>query len=196
MTYQYISTTWYSQPKIKMLSFLLIVEVLKFRSQRPLLIKSKSCIDLSVHMSSYHNALRKTVDWYKKIAIYLIWEIPWVNFQFLCKEINESSIQIGKFGKVIIEALVFERKNIPVESETLVNQNKRKRTNTYTFVKKEGPSNKIRKFSRGCYGIKQEGLLVRKEWSEKSWNILQRLWRGAPLLRWKFRSSDKWTIFI
>lgn len=45
--------------------------------------KGKGSIDLSDQMASYNSALRKTVKWYKKIAIELIFGTCLVNAHFL-----------------------------------------------------------------------------------------------------------------
>lgn len=69
--------------------------------------KAKSSIDLSDQMASYSSALRKTVKWYRKIAIELIFGTSLVNAHFLYKSIQESSMSITDFKEAIIESLMF-----------------------------------------------------------------------------------------
>nr|CAH7724897.1 unnamed protein product [Callosobruchus chinensis] len=68
--------------------------------------KAKSSIDLS-EKKCYHSALRKTVKWYRKIAIELIFGTAMVNAHFLYKAINDQSISITDFKESVVECLFF-----------------------------------------------------------------------------------------
>nr|CAH7732308.1 unnamed protein product [Callosobruchus chinensis] len=52
----------------------------------------KSSIDLSDQMSSYSTALRRTIRWYKKLAIEVLLGTSIVNSHFIFKQVEQSDI--------------------------------------------------------------------------------------------------------
>ncbi|CAH2009194.1 unnamed protein product [Acanthoscelides obtectus] len=119
--------------------------------------KAKSSIDLSDQMASYYSALRKTVKWYRKIAIDLIFGTALVNAHFLYKAINNRSVSITEFKESIVESLMFQRNET---SQPSVSDTRRER---HVLKKKEGKSHEIRKYCKGCYSKKTRGEIQKNK---------------------------------
>nr|CAH7739569.1 unnamed protein product [Callosobruchus chinensis] len=118
-------------------------------------------------MASYHSALRKTVKWYRKIAIELIFGTAMVNAHFLYKAINDQSISITDFKESVVECLLFpdnDESNLPSTSKPDTRQDR------HILKKKEGVH--IR-----CYNKKLKGEIPKI--SYKGHHILRQL-RGDP----------------
>lgn len=121
---------------------------------------AKSSIDLSDQIATHNTALRRTIKWYRKIAIELIWGTSVVNAHILCKKITNNNLRIDEFREKIIEALLFpSHQQQTEEPETHGPLCKRKRLNTHAFCKKEGNAHKMRKYCKGCYEKKRKGLI-------------------------------------
>ena len=58
-------------------------------------------------MASYNTALRKTLKWYRKIAIELIFGTVIVNSHLIYKKVTQSSLNSTEFRNRIIESLMF-----------------------------------------------------------------------------------------
>lgn len=127
--------------------------------------RGKSSIDLSDQMSSYNTALRKTIKWYRKIAIELLFGTSMINAHYLYKKINNSKITITEFREKVYEEMLFsERYKEPDNNEGIATDNRReKRKSEHKFDKKEGPSHKMRKYCVGCYEKKRNGLIVKNK---------------------------------
>lgn len=111
-------------------------------------------------VATYKTPLRKTIKWYRKIAVELIWGTSLVNAHILYKKITNDNIQIGEFREKVIEALLFPSQQQQTEDvETSTPPRKRKRLNTHAFCKKEGSAHKMRKYCKGCYEKKKKGLI-------------------------------------
>ncbi|CAG5044070.1 unnamed protein product [Parnassius apollo] len=63
--------------------------------------KAKGAVDLSDQMSAYQTPLRKTVKWYKKVAMDLILNVAVVNALTLYKSVTKKNIPIVDFRKEI-----------------------------------------------------------------------------------------------
>lgn len=57
----------------------------------------KSSVDLSDQMIAYSSPLRKSVKWYKKVAIELLLSTCMVNAMILFKQVTRKNIQIPDF---------------------------------------------------------------------------------------------------
>nr|CAH7752331.1 unnamed protein product [Callosobruchus chinensis] len=122
--------------------------------------KAKSSIDLSDQMASYHSALRKTVKWYRKIAIELIFGTAMVNAHFLYKAINDQPISITDFKESVVECLLFpdnDESNLPSTSKPDTRQDR------HILKKKEGCSHKVRRYCKGCYNKKLKGEIPKNK---------------------------------
>lgn len=67
----------------------------------------KSSVDLSDQMIAYNSPLRKTLKWYRKLAIELLLNICMVNSLILFKQITRKDIQISDFSMKV--ALYFTK---------------------------------------------------------------------------------------
>lgn len=113
--------------------------------------KGKSSIDLSDQMASYNSALRKTIKWYRKLAIEVLFGTSVVNSHYFFKKINDSSMSITDFRESIFETLIFQEEDELDDVAVPSTSNRRKRKSEHSLKKKEGQSHKIRKYCVGCY---------------------------------------------
>lgn len=135
------------------------VAINRERKQKPQAVmeynKGKSSVDLSDQMASYNSALRRSIKWYRKIAIEIILGTTIVNAHFLYKKINQSNITITEFRSQICEKLLEK-----CEKEVVVDESqgkKRKSMSSHALDKKQGQVHKTRKYCRGCYAKKVKG---------------------------------------
>lgn len=81
-------------------------------------------------MSNYGKTLRKTVKWYRKIAIEILFGTAVVNAHFLYKKITDSIMTITEFSEKLIEELLHPK----IEIEPRANEvPKRKRKDAHIF---------------------------------------------------------------
>ena len=108
--------------------------------------KGKQGIDLSDQMSSYYSALRKSLTWYKKIAVELVFGTVLVNSGIIYNELHsEKPLRQLQFVENLIDYLVVQQ-----DVETSTGKNNKK-----THQLKEIPRKKngiiIRKRCHECY---------------------------------------------
>ncbi|CAK1581825.1 unnamed protein product [Parnassius mnemosyne] len=68
--------------------------------------EAKSSVDMSDQMTSYSSPLRKTLKWYKKLAIELILSTALVNAWIMYKENKNTNQGIVQFRRQLVEYLV------------------------------------------------------------------------------------------
>lgn len=133
--------------------------------------EAKSSIDVSDQMASYNSALRRSLKWYRKLAIELLWGTTLVNAHFLYRKITNKNTQIGDFREQIVESFLFDNfsdeapdnishENVPGPSS------KKKRLNAHSLAKKDGPSHNVRKYCKGCYEKKKKGEISKNNVSK------------------------------
>ncbi|XP_018572737.1 piggyBac transposable element-derived protein 4-like [Anoplophora glabripennis] len=122
--------------------------------------KGKSSIDLSDQMASYNSALRKSIKWYRKVVIEVLFGTSMVNAHYLYKKINETNTTITEFRESVYEKMIFpelqDNMELNEEKENHVPK-KQLRKREHHLEKKEGPSHKTRKYCKGCYQKKANG---------------------------------------
>lgn len=75
-------------------------------------------IDLSDQLSTYSNALRRTLKWYRKIAIELLLGTTCVNARFVYTKMAHKKISITEFrGKIVEGMLKTQRENSEFNNE-------------------------------------------------------------------------------
>ncbi|KAJ8953389.1 hypothetical protein NQ318_023506 [Aromia moschata] len=120
--------------------------------------KGKSSIDISDQMSSYSTALRRSIRWYKKVAIEILLGTSMVNAHFIFRELEDSDLSISDFRISVIEdLLMFESEK--VKDDPKISQSLR----SHVFIKLDCRARENRKYCRGCYKKKQEGLLEKSK---------------------------------
>ena len=114
--------------------------------------KGKSSIDISDQMASYNSALRKTIKWYRKVAIEVLFGTTMVNAYYLYKKINNSKMVITEFREQVIEKMMFTDEN-QEEDKTSIENNlpKKKKKTEHKLERKEGLAHKIRKYCVRSY---------------------------------------------
>ncbi|XP_046969102.1 piggyBac transposable element-derived protein 4-like [Vanessa cardui] len=109
--------------------------------------KGKGAVDLSDQMTSYCTPLRKSIKWYKKIAIDLLLNTSVVNALILYKTVtNDKMIQIVDFRRKLLSGLC--QKNEEALKRKMPQRLK------HTLVKREGISRKSRRTCQQCYKAK------------------------------------------
>lgn len=107
--------------------------------------KTKSAIDLSDQMTAYSSPLRKTIRWYKKLAVELLLNTAIVNAMILHNSVTKNKISVVQFRKKISEYLC--KKTNDIENITT----SRPRRLKHELKRKEGPVRMTRKWCSGCY---------------------------------------------
>lgn len=101
--------------------------------------------DLSDQMASYSSPLRKSVRWYKKLAIDLLLNTSLINALILYKQVTTKNIQIVDFRKDIVKK--FCRK----KSSTTTPGTQGPKRALHKISRKPGPASKTRRACQECY---------------------------------------------
>ncbi|CAG4959415.1 unnamed protein product [Parnassius apollo] len=125
---------------------------------------------MSDKMTSYSSPFRKTVKWYKKLAIELILNTALVNAWIMYKENKNTNQGIVQFRRQLVEYLV----DSGVDKENCEQQQERPKRMKHELLKREGPVAKLRRFCVGCYkeNVKNHGSKVARNKTKKSSYIL------------------------
>lgn len=105
--------------------------------------KAKAAVDMSDQMSSYSSPLRKTVKWYRKLAIELVMNIAMVNAFVMYRETTKKSMSIVEFRRLLVLYLT------NTVNEEVVN--KKPKRLKHELLKKEGKVRLSRRFCASCY---------------------------------------------
>lgn len=68
--------------------------------------RAKGAVDLSDQMAAYSTPLRKSVKWYKKVAINLLLNTAVINALVLYQAVTGTKIQIVEFRKQVLKGLL------------------------------------------------------------------------------------------
>lgn len=108
--------------------------------------KCKASVDMSDQMTAYSTPLRKSVKWYKKLAIELILNTAVVNAMIMYKETTNKAISMVEYRKKLVEYLTTTD-----TSETDHSTGTRPRRLKHELEKKPGAVKKTRRFCVLCY---------------------------------------------
>lgn len=125
----------------------------------------KTPIDTSDQMASYSTSLRRTVKWYHKVAVEMIFGIALLNAQIIYNSLQEKKKSITDFKEdVVRDLLKKETTSTPLPSTSIPpTVAKRRSLQSHRFDKREGQFNKVRKYCKGCYTKFQEGLTTKNK---------------------------------
>ena len=113
-------------------------------------------------MAAYSSPLRKTVKWYRKLAVELILSTSMVNAYIIYKECTGNKIGIVDFRKEVIRHLISAKEENMEEKEETTADEKRRRSR-HELRKKEGRAIEVRKHCKNCYEkAVQEGKKVKE----------------------------------
>ncbi|XP_044763885.1 uncharacterized protein LOC123320594 [Coccinella septempunctata] len=90
----------------------------------------KSSINLSDQMSSYSSSLRKSIRWYKKLAVELLLGTSMVNAHIIYETVEQNRIPINDFRISVVEDLLKYEENPDYGP---VNQSKSLRTHQFNY---------------------------------------------------------------
>jgi len=79
--------------------------------------KGKSLVDVCDLRSSYHNPLRRSLKWYKKVAIEVLLNTSVLNALSLSNKINNTNIGITEFREKIIQEILNQSTQIISEEQ-------------------------------------------------------------------------------
>lgn len=116
---------------------------------------AKSYIDYSDQIGSYGSPLRRSVKWYRKIAIDLLLTTSVINALHLFKTVTGKSMKITEFKESLCKELKKKSATIPMEPQqrqhTLSKQNSRSKcTKCYQKNCKEGGRELAQKKTKKC----------------------------------------------
>lgn len=118
--------------------------------------EGKSHIDISDQMSNYNTSLRKSLFWYKKIALELIFGTSLVNSHIVYKLITNNKISITEFKENLV-------KHFLLQVEPDVERPRLTRRQRHMLEKMEGDNRKVRKGCKGCKQKKKDGLITKSK---------------------------------
>lgn len=124
--------------------------------------KAKGAVDLSDQMTAYCTPLRKSVKWYKKLAISLLLNTALVNALVLY-QMTGRRMQIVEFRKQILLGLIREK-------QKTVGDSRPKRVK-HKLEKKDGPSKKCRRSCVNCYKVNAK-TMGRKQAKNKTKKVV------------------------
>lgn len=110
---------------------------------------AKSSVDLSDQMIAYSSPLRKTVKWYRKLAVELLLNTALLNSYIIYKETTKSNLGIVEYRKKLCKYLTESGKE-NFNPNTPLTRNRRQK---HELQKKEGPVKKSRKYCSWCYKV-------------------------------------------
>ncbi|XP_063913566.1 piggyBac transposable element-derived protein 4-like [Zophobas morio] len=120
----------------------------------------KSSIDLSDQMASYSSALRKSIRWYKKLAIEVLLGTSMVNAHIIYKDIEQSNIPINDFRLLVTEDLLkFEDKRDVAQTR----QPRHQILKTHQFTRLDCKARENRRSCKGCYQKKVDGIIEKNK---------------------------------
>lgn len=125
----------------------------------------KSSVDLSDQMSAYSSPLRKTIKWYRKLAIELLLNTCVVNSLVLYKQVTQKNISITDFRMKLVMYLVKCSDDEYCTSPSNYVQKKPR----HELKRKSGSMRSIRRFCKLCYekNSKQLGRTRAKNTTKK-----------------------------
>lgn len=102
--------------------------------------KGKSLVDVCDLRNSYHNPLRRTMKWYKKIAFELLLNTSVLNALSLYEEITQQKMDITSFREILIGNLLENGDEIQTENLHKLEETKSKGrcTNCYKNMVTQG----------------------------------------------------------
>lgn len=66
----------------------------------------KTSIDLSDQMSSYSNPLRRSLKWYRKVALETLLNVGVINALILLNKVTSSKMSVAQFRAKLVEQMI------------------------------------------------------------------------------------------
>ncbi|CAH1975477.1 unnamed protein product [Acanthoscelides obtectus] len=122
--------------------------------------EAKSSIDQSDQMARYHSPVRKSLKWYRKLAIEFLLGTALVNAHIVYNLLANKKLKIPEFREEVIRSLFTDHGDA---GELDVRQEKitKKTAKIHTLCRKEGQFDKVRKYCKGCYAKKLRGEITK-----------------------------------
>nr|XP_012152967.1 PREDICTED: piggyBac transposable element-derived protein 3-like [Megachile rotundata] len=132
---------------------------------KPLAIREynigKSGIDRSDQMVSYATNIRKTIKWYRKLAIYLLLGTTIVNAHIVYQRATQKKIHIRKFRELLVTEWLSSKDTVPNP-----NRPKRRNLSHHLEIRKNQQGKPVRKMCVLCY--KKKRKMVERQQARKN----------------------------
>ncbi|CAK1599162.1 unnamed protein product [Parnassius mnemosyne] len=124
--------------------------------------KAKGGVDLADQMASYSTPLRKSIRWYKKIALDMLLNIAMINAHVLYQSVTKTKIKVTDFRVAILKSFCAKQQ----ADEPALTRPKRQK---HILVKLDGPSRMTRRNCGECYktNVKNLGRLQARNKTKK-----------------------------
>lgn len=122
---------------------------------------AKSSIDQSDQMSSYHTALRKSLKWYRKLAVEFLLGTSLVNAHIIYNQLADKKMKITEFREQVIRVLLSGQAEKDSDQEEPRVETPRRNIQSHIMLRKEGLFDKVRKYCKGCYAKKLRGEITK-----------------------------------
>ncbi|CAK1600443.1 unnamed protein product [Parnassius mnemosyne] len=113
--------------------------------------KAKGGVDLADQMASYSTPLRKSIRWYKKIALDMLLNIAMINAHVLYQSVTKTKIKVTDFRVAILKSFCAKQQ----ADEPALTRPKRQK---HILVKLDGPSRMTRRNCGECYKMNVKNL--------------------------------------
>ncbi|KAE9528590.1 hypothetical protein AGLY_012165 [Aphis glycines] len=102
--------------------------------------KGKALVDICDQRSSYHSPLRKSMKWYRKVAIEIILSTSVLNAMCLYNKVNKTKIGITEFKEMLVKDMcgVYEETNKEVEHKLSKSGKRTRCVKCYDEMVKQG----------------------------------------------------------
>ena len=104
---------------------------------------AKSAVDQADSLTSYYSCVRKTVRWYKKVAIQLICGIAVTNAMLLYNDIvaPAQKLSLLHFTESLVKSLLLPAQNV----------SKKRKSDVHQLEEAPGHAREVRRICKGCY---------------------------------------------
>ncbi|XP_031848017.1 uncharacterized protein LOC116433736 [Nomia melanderi] len=106
----------------------------------------KTGIDRSDQMVSYATTIRKSIKWYRKLALHLLLRTTIVNAHIVYQRATNKKIKIRKFRELLVTEWLSSENTMPDN-----NKNKTKKMSHYLEIRKNQQDKPIRRTCALCY---------------------------------------------
>lgn len=128
-------TKWKGRREILLLITIDSAEMIEVRKRNKIMMKpsvvlsynkGKAAIDLADQLASYNSPLRKSLKWFRKVAIDMICNVAIVNAHYLFSTVTNKKISITDFRSSLVNSLVHKKQDNS-EPTNVSNDHKRRK---------------------------------------------------------------------
>ncbi|KAI4485552.1 hypothetical protein M0802_012742 [Mischocyttarus mexicanus] len=113
----------------------------------------KNGIDRSDQMVSYATNIRKSIKWYRKLAIYLLLGTTVVNAHIVYQRATQKKIEIRKFREFLVAEWLSSKNTVPN-----TNRHERRNLSHHLEIRKNQQGKPVRRMCVLCYQKKRKNV--------------------------------------